>query len=83
MINPLINIITEKTNIYNSKAVMTTLDMIYNFFKVVSENKPTLPLTFNYINFFKCFKLILEDNFSYGVAKALVILYTFYDKFAV
>lgn len=59
MINPLINIILQKTNSYNSKAVMTTLDMIYNFFNVVSQNKPTLPLTFNYISFFKSIKIIL------------------------
>lgn len=36
LINPLISIILEKTNSYNSKAVMATLDMIYNFFNVVS-----------------------------------------------
>lgn len=79
--NPMFSIIFEKTNIYDSKTVMKTLEIIGKYLDYLTSEKKILPPTFNYISFYKALKVIFEGDFSYATAKALVLIYNHYLYF--
>ena len=73
----------EKTNCYDVSPVMKSLDLLSKYFSFIIKAKGSLPVTFNYLYFFKVIKIIIESSFSYSTTKALVMLYTFFRNFTV
>lgn len=83
MLNILVSIVLEKTNLNDCNVLMKGLDLISRYLNHFSKNKKLLPTTFNYIYFFKALRIVLEGEFSYAIVKVLAIIYTNYDNFNV
>jgi hypothetical protein len=55
--------------------------MLESYFNCLTEQQTrTLPRTFNYLYFFKSFKLIIETiEHTEAIIRALILIYDFYD----
>lgn len=81
LVSLIFSIVLEKTNIYDSRSVLKSFDLIGRYLDSLTKEKKLLPQTFNYISFYKALKIILEGDFSYSIAKVLALIYNHYLHF--
>lgn len=74
-------IVFDKTNSYDPNPAMKGLDLLSRYLNHFSKNKKLLPPSFNYVQFLKGVKIVLEGEFSYSIGKMLSIIFMNYDNF--
>ncbi len=82
LINLILPLIFQRANIYDQKCLIGSINFINTCLFAVTDSLTLMfPHCFNYLYFFKALKLILEGNNSYAIAKVLILLFNFYEKF--
>jgi hypothetical protein len=81
LINILMPIVIEKTNLYCKSEVIKCLSILESFFMSLTDRQSrALPRNLNYLYFFKTSKLILEKIDSVEpLVRFLILLYDFYE----
>jgi hypothetical protein len=79
LLNKMIKILFEKTNLYNCVSVIKCVEMIDKYFTFLMSTGRSIPTTFNYTYFFSGIRNILESQHCFAVAKCLLMIYTNYD----
>jgi hypothetical protein len=81
LVNPVIKILLNKVNVYDTSAVLRVIEYLNLIFKSFTTRKKSLPISFNYSFFFKGIKIILESEFSMGISSALSLIYNHFSLF--
>lgn len=82
LINPIMKILINKVNVYDSSTVMRMIEYLNLILQAVGARlKQRLPLNFNYNIFFKTLSIIFEADFSIAVSAALTLVYSNFDLF--
>lgn len=61
LLNAMIMILFSKTNLYDAIVVFKTIEFIHEMLDYLKKNKKKIPPTFNYNEFYKISKIILEN----------------------
>eukprot|EP00828_Plagiopyla_frontata_P010982 TRINITY_DN16012_c0_g1_i2.p2 TRINITY_DN16012_c0_g1~~TRINITY_DN16012_c0_g1_i2.p2 ORF type:complete len:200 (+),score=23.06 TRINITY_DN16012_c0_g1_i2:244-843(+) len=75
LINYFIPIIFNKTKIHDSIGVFYAFEQVNSWFNAIIEHKKQIPANFDYIYFQKAIFLILNEDQSLCIAKALQLIY--------
>lgn len=75
LVNPVIKILLNKVNIYDTSAVLRAIEYLNLIFKSFTNRRQPLPISFNYSFLFKGLRIILQSDFAMGVSCALSLLY--------
>ncbi len=59
LVNPVIKILLNKVNVYDTSAVLRVIEYLNLIFKSFTTRKKSLPISFAYSYFFKGLKIIL------------------------
>lgn len=61
--------------------MIKAIEFINDLFTSLSEMKRKIPATFNYIQFYKGLKIILESDFSFAISKTMILIYNHFNIF--
>ncbi len=81
LLNPLIQIMISKVNVYNSSQVFRAIEYLNLIFNLFTSKKRILSISFNYSYFFKSLKIILESQSSLGINSVLNLIYSHFNLF--
>jgi hypothetical protein len=81
LVNPVIKILLNKVNVYDTSAVLRVIEYLNLIFKSFTARCKPLPISFNYSFFFKGIKIILSSEFAMGISCLLSLLYNHFQLF--
>lgn len=79
LLNPMVKILFEKTNLYDCVSVIKCVEMLDGYFGYLLANGKHIPTAFNYTYLFTCTRSVLESPHCFAVAKCLLMLYKNYN----
>ena len=80
-LSPYIKVLFNKVSVYDSLAVIKTIDYLNTAFCTLEESGRAIPINFNYRFLFKGIKVILEAESSMGITSLLTLIYNHFDLF--
>ena len=81
ILNVMVRILFDKTNVYEFNTVQETFNVLNRMFTTVHQLKKSLAHTFDYAFFYLGIKICLEDEAALNIAKCLWFIYYQYHMF--
>jgi hypothetical protein len=79
LLNPYITIILNKTNMFDSAAVLKAIDIINSYFEELAKAHKNIHTSFNYSVLLAGMKTIILSDHSYAIGKCLLLYYNHYN----
>ncbi|KAL4500572.1 hypothetical protein ABPG72_002996 [Tetrahymena utriculariae] len=81
LLNILITLIYNKTNVYDSNKIVQTFDLINSWMQFLIQNNKNIPTVFDFSFFLKGIRTVLDQDHSVCLARVIWVIYNNFTLF--